>query len=50
MSKLLTNQAFDNGYDDILTLYFNLQERTKYNLDAEESKKAYRENRESDWQ
>jgi enoyl-CoA hydratase/carnithine racemase len=50
MSKLLTNQAFDKGYDDILTLYFNLQERTQYSLDAEESKMAYRENREPKWQ
>jgi enoyl-CoA hydratase/carnithine racemase len=50
MSKLLMNQAFDKGYDEILTLYFNLQERTQYSLDAEESKKAYRENREPKWQ
>ncbi|MFZ0726483.1 MAG: enoyl-CoA hydratase/isomerase family protein [Desulfobacterales bacterium] len=50
MSKLLTNQAFDKGYDDILAEYFRLQERTQYSLDAEESKKAYRENREPSWQ
>jgi enoyl-CoA hydratase/carnithine racemase len=50
MSKLLTNKAFDKGYDDLLTLYFNLQERTQYSLDAEESKRAYRENREPKWQ
>ncbi|MFZ0133005.1 MAG: enoyl-CoA hydratase/isomerase family protein [Desulfobacterales bacterium] len=50
MSKLLTNQAFDKGYGEFLTLYFNLQERTQYSLDAEESKKAYRERREPCWQ
>ena len=49
MSKLLTNQAFDKGYDDILTLYFNLQERAQYSLDAEESKRAYREKRDPKW-
>lgn len=50
MSKLLINQAFDKGYDDFLTVYFSLQERTQYSLDAEESKKAYSENREPNWQ
>jgi len=50
MSKLLTNQAFDKEYDDILTTYLSLQERTQYSLDAEESKRAYRENREPKWQ
>ena len=50
MSKLLTNQAFDKGYDEILQLYFELQERAQYSPDAEESKQAYREKRDPDWQ
>jgi len=50
MSKLLINQAFEKEYDEFLTVYFNLQERTQFSLDAEESKKAYREHREPSWQ
>jgi enoyl-CoA hydratase len=50
MSKLLTNQAFDKDYDDFLTLYFRFQEQTQHGPDAEESKRAYRENREPNWQ
>jgi enoyl-CoA hydratase/carnithine racemase len=49
-SKLITNQAFDMTYDEILKLYFKLQERTQYSLDAEESKQAYREKRDPVWQ
>ena len=50
MSKLITNQAFDLGYDEISKLYFKLQERTQYSLDAEESKQAYRDKRDPIWQ
>jgi enoyl-CoA hydratase len=50
MSKLATNQAFDKDYDDFLTMYFSLQEQTQYSPDAEESKRAYREKREPNWQ
>jgi len=49
-SKLATNQAFDMGYDDFLKMYFDLQEQTQCSPDAEESKRAYREKREPDWQ
>jgi enoyl-CoA hydratase/carnithine racemase len=50
MSKLATNQAFDMDYDDFLKMYFGLQEQTQYGPDAEESKRAYREKREPNWQ
>ncbi len=50
MSKLITNQAFDMTYDEILKLYFKMQERTQYSVDAEESKRAYREKRDPIWQ
>jgi hypothetical protein len=50
MSKLATNQAFDKDYDDFLTMYFSLQEQTQSSPDAEESKRAYREHREPNWQ
>jgi len=50
MSKLATNQAFDKDYDDFLTMYFSLQEQIQYSPDAGESKRAYRENREPNWQ
>jgi enoyl-CoA hydratase/carnithine racemase len=50
MSKLITNQAFDMTYDEILKLYFKMQERTQYSVDAEESKQAYREKRDPIWQ
>jgi len=50
MSKFATNQAFDKDYDDFLTMYFSLQEQTQYSPDAEESKRAYREKREPNWQ
>jgi len=50
MSKLLTNQAFDKGYDDFLSIYFMLQENAQNSVDAEESKLAYRENRDPCWQ
>ena len=50
MSKLITNQAFDKGYDAILKVYFDLQERTQYSLDAQESKQAYLEKRDPIWQ
>ena len=50
MSKLATNQAFDKDYDDFLAMYFKLQEHSQYGPDAEESKRAYRENREPQWQ
>ena len=50
MSKLLTNSAFDLNYDDFLSYYFELQERTQYSLDAEEGKRAYREKRDPIWQ
>jgi len=50
MSKLATNQAFDMGYDDFLKMYFDLQEQTQYSPDAEESKRAYREKRDPNWQ
>lgn len=50
MSKRITNQAFDMTYDEILKLYFKMQERTQYSIDAEESKQAYREKRDPNWQ
>jgi hypothetical protein len=50
MSKLATNQAFDMDYDDFLKMYFGLQEQTQCGPDAEESKRAYREKREPNWQ
>jgi len=50
MSKLLTNSAFDLNYDDFLSYYFKLQERTQYSPDAEEGKRAYLEKRDPVWQ
>jgi enoyl-CoA hydratase/carnithine racemase len=50
MSKLALNQAFDMDYEAMLPFYFNLQERTQYSLDAEESKRAYLEKRDPTWQ
>jgi len=50
MSKLLTNSAFDLNYDEFLSYYYKLQERTQYSLDAEEGKRAYREKRDPIWQ
>lgn len=41
MSKLVTNQAFDMGYDTILETYFRLQERTQNSRDAQEARRAY---------
>jgi enoyl-CoA hydratase/carnithine racemase len=49
MSKRLTNQAFDRDYDDILAMYLSLQEQAQDSPDAEESKRAYRENRDPNW-
>lgn len=50
MSKLITNQAFDTTYAEILESYFKLQERTQYSMDAEESRQAYIEKRDPIWQ
>ena len=50
MSKQLTNRAFDMGYEDILSFYFQLQQRAQTSPDAEEAKKAYREKRDPDFQ
>jgi enoyl-CoA hydratase/carnithine racemase len=50
MSKLIINQSYDMSYDEILKLYFTLQKRTQYSLDAEESRQAYLEKRDPIWQ
>jgi enoyl-CoA hydratase/carnithine racemase len=50
LSKLVINQAYDKSYEEIADLYFNLQERTQFSPDAEESQRAYRENRDPVWQ
>lgn len=50
MSKLLINKAFDAGFDETLRLYFDLQERAQYSMDAENSKRAYLSNEEPSWQ
>lgn len=50
MSKLITNQAFEKNYDEILKSYFKLQERTQTSQDAEESRRAYIEKRDPIWQ
>lgn len=50
LSKRIINRVFDEGYKDILKLYFELQERAQYSADAEESKRAYIENRDPTWQ
>ena len=50
MSKHMITRAFDKEYDEILPLYFQLQERAQTSLDAEEAKRAYLESREPEWQ
>jgi enoyl-CoA hydratase/carnithine racemase len=50
MSKLVTNRAFDNGYETFLEYYFELQQRAQFSPDAEEVKRAYLEKREPRWQ
>jgi len=50
MSKLVTNRAFDNGYETFLEYYFELQQRAQFSPDAEEAKRAYLEKREPRWQ
>lgn len=50
MSKLMISRAFDVAYDEILPLYFKLQERAQTSPDASEAKRAYLENRNPEWQ
>jgi enoyl-CoA hydratase/carnithine racemase len=49
LSKSLLNKSFDMDYDSVLQLYFELQERTQYSMDAMEAKRAYLEKREPEW-
>ncbi len=50
LSKRITNRAFDKGYNEILPLYLQLQERAQTSPDAAEAKRAYLEKRDPEWQ
>ena len=48
--RLVLNQALDKGYEELLPVYHELQKRTQNSPDAEEAKRAYRQNRDPEWQ
>lgn len=49
MSKQLMHEAFELDYEQAFQRYIALQERTHFSLDAEEAKRAYREQRDPLW-
>lgn len=50
MSKLVINNAYDMDYDEILQYYFEVQDRAQFSMDGIEGQRAYKEDRDPEWQ